>query len=388
MKPQDVALSDSLGNYHPGKHFETSYSTKEAQAALKHNSVLPYFRLDDPFCRRFLELASVPGEFEGLKLLFPFVREMSLLRFSRTKSKVAVWMQLAFMAGHDLGRGIPEGVEDVLPGFELREAVRRVGVLQQCSGEEHLTFAGLQRAYARIVEAQWAKVPDENLQEVLLEAVVKSLRTGFAAGTVCHADPLRCEFVWDIPERIGPGITDIVSRALVGACREAVGQPVVRLLEHPLVRLARELYPAQASERDSVLKFLSNRLGALGAKSENECPASELDLVDWIGAGINYGRGLLDENPAVIEAIFEDAGGKPLEDAISVVRKVVTEAGGTEPIRLLPRLKCWQQNIYGWSDPTFYGEDLARVAYFVDFAIWIPWVGSLHSKTDRYECAT
>ena len=384
MKPHDLAFADSVVAHCRKCGVDGSYVTREAQAALKHNSALPYFRLEDSLCRRFLELAAVPSEFEGLKFLFPFVREMSLLRFPRNKNKLTVWMQLAFIAGHDLGHAVPERIEDILPGFELREAVRRVGVVQQCSGEEQLSFAGLNRACARIVEAQWAEVPEEKLEGVLLEAAIKSLRTGFAAGTVCQGDPLRCEFVWDIPKRIGPGITDIVSRAVVGAAYDAVGQPVSSLMEHPVLRLVRELYPVQPVERDSVLKFLRDQLLALGVKGENECPASELDLVDWVAAGINYGRNLMNNRPEILEAVFEDARGRRLEDAVCVVRQVVSEAGGTEPIRLLPRLKCWQQNVYGWSDPTCYGEELARVAYFVDFAIWIPWVCNAQS---RCECA-
>jgi hypothetical protein len=41
---------------------------------------------------------------------------------------------------------------------------------------------------ARAAE-QWSSVPEEKLELVLLEAVMKSLRTGFAAGTVAQWDP-------------------------------------------------------------------------------------------------------------------------------------------------------------------------------------------------------
>jgi hypothetical protein len=340
--------------------------------------VVPYFRLDDSICRRFLELAADPREFEGLALLFPFLREMSVLRFNRAKSKLPVWMQLSFMAGHDLGRENPECVEEVLPGLELREATRRVSVLQQCSGEDHLTFCGLQRACSRIVEAQWGQVPEEKMEPVLLEAAVKSLRTGFAAGTVAQADPSRCEFVWDLPHRIGEGISDIVSRLLVGAPMIALGSPVVASLEHPLLRLARQYYPGKRMEPEVMLRFLRGQLKRLKVRSENDCPASELDLADWVSAGMDYGCRLSADHPEAVAAIFEECKDHGLDGTLDTIRAVVARAGGTDPLRLVQSLKNWQQRAFGWAEPGFYGEELARVVYFADFAVWIPWACRIH----------
>jgi hypothetical protein len=345
--------------------------------------MVPYFRLEDSLCRRYLELATAPGEFEGLKLLFPFLREMSVLRFSRAKSKLPVWMQLSFMAGHDLGRGNPERVEEVLPGLELREAARRVSVLQQCSGEDHLTFCGLQRACARIVEAQWGQVPEEQMEPVLLEAMVRSLRTGFAAGTVAQTDPSRCEFVWDLPQRIGEGIRDIVSRLLVGAPLIALGTPVVASLEHPLLRVARQYYPGKRMEPEIMFCFLRGQLQRLKVRSENECPASELDLADWVSAGMEYGCRLSADNPEAVAAIFEECKDHGLDGTLDTVRAVVVKAGGTDPLRLVQSLKNWQQSAFGWAEPGFYGEELARVVYFADFALWIPWACRIHSGARR-----
>lgn len=348
------------------------YATGEEWFARKHNSVVPYFRLSDSLCKKFLELATDPQEFEGLKLLFPFVREMALLRFPRTQNKLAIWMRLAFMAGHDLGRAHPDRLEDVLPGLELREAARRVGVVRQCSGEERLTFEGLRRACAAIVKAQWSEVP-ECFETTLLEVVVKSLRTGYAAGTVAQGDPSLCDSVCDMPASIGAGITDIVCRALVGAAVTSVGKPVVELLEHPLLRLAREYYPGRKVESDSALAFFRNQLGTRGVKSENECPSSELDLADWVTAGLRYGHHLKKRHPEQVQAIFREADNGTPEITFSLVRRVVSDAGGTEPIALLGSLKRWQERDFGWVEPECYGEELARVVYFADFAFWISW---------------
>ena len=241
------------------------------------------------------------------------------------------------------------------------------------SREEHLTLAGLRRACESIVDTKWRDVAEGLLEDALLEAIVKSLRTGFAAGSVARGDPGRCEFVWDIPERTGDGINEISSRVLVGAPLNSVGKTVAELLEHPLIRLSRELYPAQPTERDTVLGFIRHRLRESGVRSENECPTSELDLLDWIAEGMEYGRRVKAGHPDVVEKIFKECGECRLKYSLREVRRVVAEAGGTEPVCLLGRLKVWQEGVYGWWEPGIYGEELARVAYMTDFAVWFPW---------------
>jgi hypothetical protein len=375
-------MSKLVGNEQPGaeplkqtKEYDPSFvfRTAEEIAAAEGNTVRPYLRLEDSLCRRFLQLATDPREFAGLRLLFPFVREASVLRAGRGRDKFAGWMTLAFLAGHDLGRAHPDHVEDVLPDLEFRETMSRLAIIQRCSGEENLTLSGLRRACGRIVNEKWPDLAEHRLEDALLEAVVKSMRTGFAAATVARCDPVRCDFVCDIPERTGAEIKDIVGRALVGAPLNAVGRPVMELLEHPLLRLARDLHPSRPTERDTVLSYIRHRLFESRVRSENECPTSELDLIDWIGAGIDYGRRVKADRFEVVEKIFKECGERRLNNSLRIVRQVVAEAGGTEPVQLLGRLKVWQEGVYGWSEPGFYGEELARVAYFSDFAVWIPW---------------
>ncbi len=358
----------------PAAKRRSEYSTMEEQAARKHNTPTPYFRLQDSLCKAFLQRAANQWEFDGLKHLFPFVREMSLLGFGREHRKLSVWVRSAFMAGHDLGRAHPGYLEEVLPGPALNLATHRVGVLKQCSGEECLTHVGLAHACDVVVNANWAEVPPDQQEAVLLDATLKTLRTGFAAATASRVDPAQTDWLGDIPERIGGRISDIASRLVVDAPRNAVGKPVLDLLEHPLLRLARELYPDQPIQRQTMLGFLRGQLRALGVRSENDCPASELDLLDWIAAGIQYGTWLKEERAGLVQQIFDECGPKKLEDARSVVQQVVAEAGSIDATRLLPRLKPWQKSVYDWEEPGYYGEALARVAYFSDFAVWIPWI--------------
>jgi len=116
------------------------------------------------------------------------------------------------------------------------------------------------------------------------------------------------------------------------------------LLERSLIRLARELYPAQPLECDAVLTFHCSRLKALRVGSENECPTSELDLLDWIAAGLEYGRRLKSKNPKIVEGIFEEAQGTRLESSKRIVEQVVAAAGAVDPVRLLGPVKPWQKD--------------------------------------------
>ena len=75
----------------------------------------------------------------------------------------------------------------------------------------------------------------------------------------------------------------------------------------------------------------------------------------------------------MVGEIFEECSAT-LEGTLSAVRAVVAKAEGTEPWRLVQILKQWQEDVYGWVEPQCYGDELARVVYFSDFAIWIPWV--------------
>jgi len=351
-----------------------TYATREAQAARTYNTPLPYFRLDDPLCRNLLGLAADPSEFDGLKLLFPFVREMSLMGFPMKKEKLGVWMQLSFCAGHDLGRAHPEFLGDVLPGRELAEAERRLGVLAECSREEHLSFDGLSGACAHIAKAQWSQAPENQVLGITLDAVIKTFRAGYAAATTARCDPRRSELVWDIPPRIGNGIADIASRVLIGAPLNGVGKSVLALLEHPLLRLTREYYEGQPKQCQTVLRFLRRQLRGAGVKSETECPTGELDLLDWLASGLEYGYRIQARRPRLLNQIFRECGQSGLREASQVVRGVMAQAGGTDPARLLPRLKQWQNGAYGWQEPGYFGEAMLRVVYFVDFAVWIPWV--------------
>lgn len=112
------------------------YFTREQQLARRHNTFSPYLCLENGLCRAFLEEGASAIEFEGVKLLFPFVREAVLLQVPGEQRHLADWMYFAFLAGHELGFYRPDLLPDVLPGPQLAECRRRLLLLQRLPGNE------------------------------------------------------------------------------------------------------------------------------------------------------------------------------------------------------------------------------------------------------------
>lgn len=349
------------------------YATREQQLARRHDNATSYLRLDDELCRCFLDAALYPPEFEGVKFLFPFVREAALLRVPRTQQHLTDWMYFAFHAGNDLGARHPELLQDVLPDYELREARRRMGVIKLLSEHDLGTGPALHHAFERVVQSQWADTPPERMDAVYSEVALRTLRTGFAVAALAQYDPRFCDFYQLTVPDARLHFPHILWRSWMGAPADSVGRTVLERLEHPVLRIVSQLYPGRATECNKVKDFLREHLAECGAVSENDCPASDAELMDWVAAGIAYGRRIQREQPETVQRIFAGCDPESFEGGLDTVRAVVAQAGGSDPARLLPLLKRWQKRVYGGDEPFFYGQAVERVALFVDFAIWIPW---------------
>ncbi len=352
------------------------YTTREQQLAQRHNTAVPYLRLGNDLCRAFLEAGVDPLDFEAVKLLFPFVGEAVLLEMPRRQQHLTDWLYFAFLAGNDLGARHPELLPDVLPDYAVRDSRRRLGILQRLSDQEAGTGRALHHAFARVVQEQYPDTPPEKLDGVYAELALRTMRSGFAAAALAHLDPPLCDFYGALPPDSRMQFRDPLWRHWLGAPADAVGRTLVDRLEHPVLRMVRELYPGRPTECAVVQGFLREHLGACGATSEKDCPVSDAELMDWLANGIHYGRRVQREQPETVQRIFAECGGKLLENAVVVVRQMVAEAGSLEPARLVPMLKRWQKDVYDGNDPNFYGEAVERVALFADFAVWIPWATS------------
>ena len=329
-----------------------------------------YFRLDDPLCREFLRAATVPAEFEGLKLLFPFVRDSSVMRGPRS---LAPWMPAAFMAGCDFGRAHPELTEVVLPDGELAASLRRLHLIVRHLGTPpQFSPDAIFGACEKIVLTQWPHPAREQYDAILAEAVLKTLRVGFVAATAGQTDPTLADFLAAIPEHLYLRFPrDLCLRAILHSPVAALGRPLTEQMAHPLLRLARLNYGATPIEGAAMEVFLTESLAALGV-TEDECPTAEADLAGWITRALTYGRHLQAERPERVAAILAETGEVQVQHVRELVAEVVGIAGGTLDLqRLVPAIL---DTAFVGTKVDWYGQNLARVLYVADFAVWVPWV--------------
>ncbi|MGA9780147.1 MAG: hypothetical protein WBS33_17945 [Verrucomicrobiia bacterium] len=349
------------------------YLTREQQLARQHHTCAPYLCLENGLCRAFLEAGRSATDFEGVKLLFPFVREAVLMQVPREQKTLDDWMYFAFFCGYDLGTRRPDLMPEVLSDHELHQCRSRLLLLQRYAGCERPNGRALHRAFVRVIEEKWPNTPSEQLNAVFAEAALKSLRAGFGAATIGQLEPELCDFYGALPPEIRSKFQGILWQSWIGAAADSVALSVLERLEHPVLRVVRQLYPAQPTECAMVQGFLREHLQECGAKSERDCPASDAELIDWVAAGMSYGQRMVREQPEMVSRILAENEVQRLEDSVSVVQELVAEAGGINPVSLLPALKRWQKRVYDEDEPRFYGEAVQRVALFADFAVWIPW---------------
>lgn len=350
------------------------FMTQEEAAARAGRGAEVYLWVDHPLCRSFLELGREAQHFTAVQVFFPFVREAALARLPLAQGHLADWLFFSFLAGWDMGGHHPELRDAILAGDEAEATRQRLETVRQLAGEVKLTAAGLTHAMKEVVAAKWPDVPDAEIVAVHAVGALKTMRAGFLAAVTREEGQSPEAVVGQIPPRCTELLRDVLWRALVGAPAAAFGRPLADRLEHPLLRLAREKYPAQPKERTAALELLQERLRRHGVDSEHQCVTGRQTLPYWIAAGLHHGQKMLRERPQAVQEIFAESSEERLQDSLGVVRQVVAEVGSVAPERLLPRLETWQQRVYGWQQPGFYGRALAQIVYLVDFAMWVPWV--------------
>jgi hypothetical protein len=333
-----------------------------------------YLLRHDAACRAFLRQGTNPADFEAVRLIFPFLRELTVCRAPRSWNSVSDCQFFAYYAGHDLGLRHPELQEDVLPGDEVREAERRLQVLHQCARGERLNRRGLELAFANVAESYRPKDDSTDVNALVSALLLKSARAGYAAATVALTNPVVFDLLDEPGKPMGPRFPATFERALVAAPWRTHEEGWLSSPWHPVLRLARELYPDHSLEGKTVLGFVEEQLRALGVKSEADCPTGELDLLNWVTAGLAYGRRLKKEQPQLVADILRECEGKRLESSRSVVKEVAAQAGSNEPVRLIRPLLEWYCGAHQCGELHFYGQQLGRVGAIADFAVWIPWL--------------
>jgi hypothetical protein len=339
----------------------------------KREKLLAYTRLEDAVCKEFLKLGTRREDFEAARLIFPYVRATSVGQTPREWEHLVDYLYFGFFAGHALGWRHPELVEAVLPGDEVRQAMRRLDLLVKHSGKDWLDRRGLERALEAIVESNRGDMTDENINNTVCSFLLKTAKAGFASTTVARTDPVAAEKLAEITDK-KVNFQGLFEQSVISAPWRVLRTGLEFALEHPLFQIARELYPDNSLECRTVLEYLVHQLNQFGVKDQSECPAGDLDLLDWISGGLEYGRRINAEQPDLVWDIFKECNGRRLEASIKVVNEAVGKAGKVETIRLIRPLLEWYKSVHYEGEPTFYGHQLARVACIADFAVWIPWI--------------
>ena len=342
-----------------------------------------YLRRNDVVCREFLQLGKDPVDFGAVRLFFPYVRELSACRTPREWSNVSDCQFFAYYAGHDLGCRHPELQEYILPGVEVREGKRRLQVLHCHAQGERLNQRGLQQAFEAVAETYRPKDDSVNANALVCELLLKSARTGYAAATVALTDSAVCELLDEPGKALARRFPATLERALAAAPWRTHAEGWLARPAHPLLRLTQELYPEGSLEAKTVLGFLDEQLQALGVKSEEDCPTGELDLLDWVTAGLAYGRRLKREQPQLVADLIKECAGPRLKASRSVIQKAVAKAGKVEAVRLIRPLLEWYGETHQRGELSFYGQRLGRVGAIADFAFWIPLLTAENQRKPR-----
>jgi hypothetical protein len=162
----------------------------------------------------------------------------------------------------------------------VKEAKRRLQILQQCGGEERITPRSLDLAFKAVAESHRPTKPEVNVDALVCSLILRSARVGFAAGTVALTDPVYSETLDDQGQPVGKHFP-VLERAFIAAPWRAF-EDGPNSPKHPLLRLTRELYPENTLEGKTILTFVEGQLKQSGVVGEETCPADDLDLLDWI----------------------------------------------------------------------------------------------------------
>ncbi|MFM1769643.1 MAG: hypothetical protein RJA22_2172 [Verrucomicrobiota bacterium] len=343
-------------------------------------------RLEDPLCRHFLSLGRSPDEREGLRILYPFVREAVRLEIPRAHDLVYKWFYAGLLAGFHLGTREPHWVDVILPQSELHRAEYLLDCLQCRDDAPRATLTAVQRASFRYARAVWDSLPEGGIDELYATVALRALRAGFAAAVLAPNTVGRGDYWGSLPLADGWAELPAWSRHWTATPVEALHQPLDRAVEHPLLSIARPDYLQYPEEGRVVRRFLRRQLRQARVRGDAPLAVTRRVYVDWVRASLAEGIRLQREEPALVQAILARRGDASNQEARATVCEVVAEAGGLDPRRLLVPLLRWDSSWDQGGNEFFAAKRWNRLVKFVDFGLWTPWVMRLPAPADGLAC--
>jgi hypothetical protein len=144
----------------------------------------------------------------------------------------------------------------------------------------------------------------------------------------------------------------------------------VELLEHPLFIVAAEQYPTTPLEKATILPFFHKQLRAFGVRNENQCPADDLALVEWVERAWRWGRRLRHRDRQRVKSVIAEVGPTEFAAIAEIAEEVLRKARSRRPLDLTRAIFEWHQRVYRWTIPGYYGQALDRIVHCTDLAIW------------------
>jgi hypothetical protein len=350
------------------------FRTKEEIAASEKTRVSSYYlRPDDPLCAAALNTRRPPAEMGAILKIFPFIRFGAVFRVPLSNDWLGAWLTAAFYAGFYYGTRFPEKAEALAERALGGRDVSRLPALAEALDRQPATIENIGAVFnvlAGHLEPNFGQTVHQHWVNSALNCAV----TGFTAATTAKTDPRLVDFLEQLSLPVGISKTSLIFRVLTRSLAIAEGKLVTELFPHPLLALAEVQYPVTPIEKRAILPFFHRQLRVFGVQSENDCPAGENDLVNWVSAALDYGQSLLTNQPHIVKQVFGEFTPEHLRNLKAIATKIRDSAGELDASRLVAPLLEWHGATFNWNKPEFYGRALTRVINLADFACWLPWL--------------
>jgi hypothetical protein len=337
-----------------------------------------YYRCDDPLCKLLHRMSRKEnGTFASE--FFPFYRKMSVFAFPQTNEFIPQWLLLAFATGQAYGNRFPKLAEDLFesdrPQAQLAWDV--LASLRRRLDGTRINWVKLAKALNDCVRngSAWKKAN-------VIECLQRATWAGLSASTTARNDILQMDFLEEVQNSIRSSKLPLHFTAAINGPLVSHGRRALDLMLHPLLDVACEKYVPTPLEGRVILTYLNQELHRFGSHGEQECPASNRDLLKWVADATTYALELAEANSDLLSDVFDETGQPQLRMVLKILQNVSARIGAKSAPLILKSILEWHEDMFGWREPDYYGQALDRIVHCVDMAIWLAWAPKLSDFPD------
>jgi hypothetical protein len=304
---------------------ERQFITKEFADTLAGKTPAPYLRLHDPVQQALVALAKNESRAQAgrtslrpyLDRMIHFWREVSLAAFPCARKAMDECCALLFESTFTLAQSEPAWAADCLatqPPEDVHvNALRHFAYQVKAATIAHFDLVD---AFAHLYAPR--REQDATWQNPVNVALAGEL--WFWAAIYLAVGNHECDgyfsFHQAIEKSAAPGWNDadrLHIRLIRDAPQRASQTPLIQLMEHPILRLARLKYRERSIEQRQVLRFLNAQCIKQGFESEEDFFPSDLTLAHWTRDARLWANNMLETESEVCQQLFHEAGEKALD---------------------------------------------------------------------------